>query len=72
VNDFQDRVTGAAGTPGWVSVRGSTRELPAGMVSDIPKVSLPVADLRSMAAAALKVEWPERYSGKDGVTKLAR
>jgi hypothetical protein len=42
------------------------------MVTDIPKVSLPIAALRTMAAAALKVECPERYSGNDGVTKLAR
>jgi hypothetical protein len=54
VNDFQDRVTGVAGT-----APGSTVELPAGMVTDSPKVSLPIAALRTMAAA-LKAKWPER------------
>ena len=67
VKDFQDRAAGAAGT-----APGSMRELPAAMVADIPKVSLPMAALSSMAAAALKVECPDRYSGNEGVTKLAR
>jgi hypothetical protein len=56
VNDFQDKVTGAAGT-----VPGSTLELPAGMVIDMPRSSLPVKSW-STAAAALKVECPEMYS----------
>jgi hypothetical protein len=65
VKDFHERVTGLAGT-----APGSTRELPAGMVTASPKVSLPVAALRRMAAAALKVEWPEMYSGNGGVGKV--
>src|ERR671913_263980 len=61
VNDFQDKVTGAAGT-----VPGSTLELPAGMVIDMPRSSLPVKSWSTAAAAALKVECPEMYSGNGG------
>src|SRR4029453_4765368 len=37
-----DRVIGLAGTPRWVSVRGSTLELPAGMVTLSSKLPRPV------------------------------
>ena len=60
----QERVTSAAGvTP------GSTRELPAGMVTEAPKRSDPVKRASTAAAAALKVEWPEGYSPNGGVAR---
>ena len=46
---------------------GSTRELPARMVALAPKRSEPVKRASTAAAAALKVEWPETYSGNGGV-----
>ena len=45
-------------------------ELPAGNVTDAPKLSLPVKSLRISAPAALKVLCPEEYSGKGGVGKV--
>src|SRR5687768_12147198 len=66
VKDFQDKVTGAAGT-----APGSTLELPAGKVIDMPRSSLPVNSCSTAAAAALKVEWPETYSANGGLGKLA-
>ena len=62
VNVGQERTTSAAGV-----VPGSTRELPAGMVTLPPKRSDPVKRASTAAAAALKVEWPETYSGNGGV-----
>src|SRR5436309_8882158 len=61
----QVSVTGRAGTS-----PGSTREEPAGIVTASPKVSLPVKPASTAAAAALKVLWPETYSGKAGVTTV--
>ena len=49
---------------------GSTLELPARNVVVPPKRSLPVKRLRISAPAALKVLWPDEYSGKGGVGKL--
>ena len=46
---------------------GSTRELPAGMITLAPKRSEPVNLASTMAAAALKVEWPEACSANGGV-----
>ena len=58
----QDRTTSTAGV-----MPGSTRELPAGMVTLAPKRSEPVKQASTMAAAALKVEWPEGNSPNGGV-----
>jgi hypothetical protein len=58
----QDRTTSAAGV-----IPGSTRELPAGMITLAPKRSEPVKRASTAAAAALKVEWPEGCSPKGGV-----
>ena len=41
------------------------------MVTVAPKVSLPVNAASMVAPAALKVEWPDRYSGNAGVTTLS-
>ena len=38
------------------------------MVTVAPKVSLPVNAASMVAPAAVKVEWPDTYSGKAGVT----
>ena len=57
---------GLAGTPGWVAVRGSTLELPAGMVTLSSKLPRPVKPVRTSAAAPEKVEWPEAYSANGG------
>jgi len=65
-NVGQDRVTSRAGLPGWVSVLGSNREAPARMVTLAPKVSVPKKVRMTRAPAALKVEWPETYSGTAG------
>ena len=66
MNDFQDKVTGAAGTEDRFDL-----ELPAGMVIDMPRSSLPVKSWSTAAAAALKVECPEMYSGNGGVGNAA-
>src|SRR6266542_2405790 len=61
-NVRHDSVTGAAG------VRpGSTFELPAATVTDAPNLSLSVKSRRISAPAALKVLWPDAYSGNGGV-----
>src|SRR6266508_5267724 len=61
-NVRHDSLTGAAG------VRpGSTFELPAATVTDAPNLSLPVKSRRISAPAALKVLWPDAYSGNGGV-----
>ena len=59
-----------AGVPTWVPVRGSNREVPASMVTPAPKLSLPVNLAKMAAAAELKVECPDTYSGNGGVTTL--
>src|SRR5512133_3805011 len=66
----QDRVIGFAGTPGWVAVRGSTWELPAGMVTFSSKLPRPVKLVSTSAAAMLKVECPEAYSANGGAGSL--
>jgi hypothetical protein len=65
------RVTSLAGVPGWVGVLGSIREAPALTVTLAPKASEPVNIDRTRAPAALKVEWPEVYSGNGGVTTFS-
>ena len=47
---------------------GSAAEPPAGIVNEYPKTSLPVKERRTSAAAAENVLWPEKNSGKGGVT----
>src|SRR4029453_15198504 len=47
-------------------VPGSPRELPAGIDALAPKRSDPVKRASTAAAAALKVEWPDTYSGNGG------
>ena len=47
---FQVKVMGCAGVP-----PGSIFELPAGKVTEAPKISLPVKSFRISAPAALKV-----------------
>jgi hypothetical protein len=64
-------VIGLAGTPGWVSVRGSTLELPAGMVTLSSKLPRPVNPVSTSAAAPEKAEWPEAYSAKGGRDRWA-
>jgi hypothetical protein len=49
---------------------GSTREEPAGSVTEPPNSSLAVKRFRISAAAALNPLWPEMYSGKGGVIKV--
>jgi hypothetical protein len=51
-----DRVIGLAATPRRVAVRGSSRELPAGMVTLSSKLPRPVKPVSTSAAAPLKVE----------------
>ena len=60
------RVTSFLGT-----APGSTRDVPASWVAEAPNASEPVKRLRISAPAALNVLWPDRYSGKGGVTTLA-
>lgn len=50
-------------------VPGSTTELPAGTATEAPKRLLRVNRVRTRAAAALKVLWPEEYSANGGVGK---
>ena len=57
-----------AGVPGCSAVLGSMREVPAGTVTLAPKLLEPVKVVMTCAPAALKVEWPETYSGNGGVT----
>src|SRR5215210_2722250 len=54
----------AAGT-----AAGSTFELPAVIVASPPKTSLRVKRRRISAPAALKLLWPDEYSGNGGVGK---
>jgi len=53
-------------------VPGSTRELPARMVALAPKRSEPVKRASTVAAAALKVEWPDGNSPSGGVARYGR
>jgi hypothetical protein len=62
----QESVRSLAGT-----AAGSMRELPAGSVTEPPKRSSCVKNLRISAPAALKLLCPEEYSGKGGVGKVA-
>jgi hypothetical protein len=64
----QDRVTSLAGVPGLVGVLGSIREVPALTVTLAPKLSEPKKVETTRPPAALKVEWPDTYSGNGGVT----
>src|SRR5215471_15329231 len=61
----QESVRSLAGT-----AAGSTRELPAGSVTEPPKRSSCVKSLRISAPAALKLLCPDEYSGKGGVGKV--
>jgi hypothetical protein len=64
-NVGHESVTSVAGT-----APGSPREVPALIVTESPKASLPVKDFRISAPAAEKMLWPEKYSGNGGVTTL--
>jgi len=44
------------------------REVPAGTVTLAPKLLEPMKVVMTCAPAALKVEWPETYSGNGGAT----
>jgi hypothetical protein len=50
--------------------RGSIRDEPAGMVTWAPNRSLPVNIRKTRAPAALKVLWPDTYSGNGGVSEV--
>ena len=49
---------------------GSTADVPGKKVTELPKTSLPVHFFNISAPAALKVLWPEMYSGNAGVGKV--
>jgi hypothetical protein len=66
-NRAQVRIWSAAGTPGRVSVAGSTKEVPLATLALTLKASEPRKSLSTAAAAALKVLCPEVYSGNAGV-----
>ena len=65
-NVGQDSVTSLVGT-----APDSTFELPAASVTVAPNASLLVKRFRISAPAALKLLWPEEYSGNGGVGKVA-
>src|ERR671931_2729738 len=65
LNVDQESVSSRAGT-----APGSTRELPAGNVTDAPNASRPVKRRRISAPAALKLLCPDEYSGNGGVGKV--
>src|SRR4051794_21496219 len=62
----QARMTGAAGV-----LPGSTRDDPAGTVTDRSSRLVPVNDRSTSNVAALNVLCPDRYSGNGGVTTLS-
>src|SRR6266550_1418158 len=62
----QESVTAVAG-----AIPGCTFDEPAATVAEPPKSSLPVNDLRMVAAAALKALCPEQYSGNGGVRNVS-
>lgn len=64
VNVGQDRTTSLAGV-----MPGSITDEPAVTVTEWPKLSLPVNDFSTSAAAALKVLCHETYSANGGVGK---
>src|SRR5215471_9612176 len=53
-------------------IPGSTFELPFKILTESPKLSLPVNRKKIWAAAALNVLWPETYSGNGGVMTISR
>ena len=63
-NVGQASVMSVAGT-----MPGSTFELPATIVAAPPNVSPRVNRRKISAPAALKLLWPDEYSGKGGVGK---